>query len=162
VSTAPTSFPKDLTELYTDLAEMGALWARISSALARLLCGDRLAEGRIADPGHGPESHPVPQPPDSQFSVADWARKAAEENEALAKAGKLKVGEFTADSPAEAAAGRLKRIARERGISQKAIATKLGVTPAAVNRVFKRPDRSKVATLRKIAAAMGVALHELI
>jgi hypothetical protein len=31
-----------------------------------------------------------------------------------------------------------------------------------VSRVLKNPDRSMVATLRRIAAAIGVQLHELI
>jgi len=104
--------------------------------------------------------HNVPR--DLDALVAEHARKAARQNDALAKAGKLRVAEFTEDSPAEAAAARLKYIARERGISQKAIAQKLEVTPAAINRVFKNPDRSKVSTLRRIAQAMGVELHELI
>ena len=70
--------------------------------------------------------------------------------------------EFTEDTPAEFAASRLRRVAEQRGITQKAIAEKIGVTPAAINRVFQHPDRSKVTTLRRIADALGVELYEII
>jgi len=36
-------------------------------------------------------------------------------------------------------------------MSQKQFAKMLGVTPAVINRVPKKPDRSKVATLRRTA-----------
>lgn len=82
--------------------------------------------------------------------------------EAALRAGKLEVMEWTDDSAPQAAARRLWRVAKERGISQKTLAAKLGVTPAVISRVFKNPDRSKVATLRKIAKAIGVELYEII
>jgi len=83
-------------------------------------------------------------------------------DEAAAAAGTLEMMEFTADSPAEAAGKRLRRILKEKGISQKRLAEMLGVTPAVVSRVLKEPDRSKVATLRRIADAIGVELREIV
>ena len=94
--------------------------------------------------------------------LSSWARKVAEENRALEEQGKLDQVEFTSDSPAEAAASRLRLAAQRLGVSQKALAEKLGVTPAVINRVFQKPDRSKVSTLKRIARAMGVQLHEII
>jgi len=148
--TAPDC-PDTLQELRVALADVTAACVRAISISDRMLPSRELAVSQ--EPPDGPPILDLSglSPSQRKARLEAWARQAAERNDALAKAGNLKVIEFTADSPAEAAAGRLKRIARERGIS-----------PAAVNRVFKRPDRSKVATLRKIAAAMGVALHELI
>lgn len=59
-------------------------------------------------------------------------------------------------------AGRLKWLADQLGLTQKEIARRIGVSPVVVNRVFKDPDRSTVATLRRIAAAMGLRLSTLI
>jgi DNA-binding XRE family transcriptional regulator len=94
--------------------------------------------------------------------LRDELNRVFDRSEALRKAGKLKMVEFTADSPAQAAARRLRQVAKERGVSQKDLAAKLKVTPGVINRVFKAPDRSKVATLRKVAAALGVELHEIV
>jgi DNA-binding phage protein len=70
--------------------------------------------------------------------------------------------EFTEDTPAQFAANRLRHVASQKGLTQKEIAEKLGVTPAAVNRVFQHPERSKVKTLRRIADALGVELYEIV
>jgi ribosome-binding protein aMBF1 (putative translation factor) len=97
-------------------------------------------------------------PPDVRRRIS----RMVEADEAAAKAGTLKMMEFTADSPAEAAARRLRSILAKRGISQKQLAQMLGVTPAVVNRVLKKPDRSKVATLRRMADALHVELREIV
>lgn len=83
-------------------------------------------------------------------------------NNALMAARKLDPIEFTEDSPAIAVANRLKWVAHEKGVSQKELAKRLGVSPSVVNKVFKDPDRSKVATLRRVAEALGVDLHAII
>ncbi len=83
-------------------------------------------------------------------------------DEAAAEAGTLEMMEFTADSPAQAAAKRLRRVLSDRGLTQKELAKVLGVTPAVVSRVLKNPDRSKVATLRRIADALGIELREIV
>ena len=75
---------------------------------------------------------------------------------------KLRPVEFTDDSPAALAAGRLGRVARAKGISQKELAERVGVSPSFISKVFKQPDRSKVATLRKIAEALSVELREIV
>ena len=60
------------------------------------------------------------------------------------------------------AGNRLQLLLKQKGMTQAALARKLGVSPAVVNRVLKRPDRSMVATLRKIAAALHAELWEII
>lgn len=60
------------------------------------------------------------------------------------------------------AAARLKWLAFQLDLTQKEIAKRVGVSPVVINRIFKNPDRSTVATLRKIAKAMNVTLFELI
>jgi transcriptional regulator with XRE-family HTH domain len=60
------------------------------------------------------------------------------------------------------ASDRLKWLAAQLDLTQKEIAKRVGVSAVVINRIFKNPDRSSVATLRKIAKAMGVKLTELI
>lgn len=60
------------------------------------------------------------------------------------------------------AAARLQWLAFQLDLTQKEIARRVGVSPVVINRIFKNPDRSTVATLRKIAKAMNVKLVELI
>ncbi|MCK4658593.1 MAG: helix-turn-helix transcriptional regulator [Phycisphaerae bacterium] len=88
--------------------------------------------------------------------------ECVDKDEAAAKAGTLEMIEFTADSPAQAAAKRLRKVLTQKGVSQKQLAEMLDVTPAVVSRVLKNPDRSKVATLRRIAATLGVELREFV
>ena len=85
-----------------------------------------------------------------------------EKNDELVAAGKLEAVEFSADSPAALAASRLGRVARAKGVSQKELAERLGVSASFISKVFKQPDRSKVATLRKIAEALGVEVREIV
>ncbi|HRK30523.1 MAG TPA: helix-turn-helix transcriptional regulator [Tepidisphaeraceae bacterium] len=69
---------------------------------------------------------------------------------------------FDEGAPARFAAEKLKWLAAQLDLTQKEIAKRVGVSAVVINRIFKNPDRSSVATLRKIAKAMGVKLTELI
>ncbi len=93
-------------------------------------------------------------------------RQAAEaeirENEVQLAEGRISSMEFTEDSPAVAAANRLRRTAERKGVSQRELARKLNVSPSVISKVFQNPDRSKVATLRRIAAALQVELAEIV
>jgi len=104
--------------------------------------------------------------PESWDDLSEAARRELEaeirRNNALLAAGELEAVEFTEDSPAIAAANRLRRVARAKGVSQKELAERLGVSASSVSKVFRNPDRSKVATLRKIADALGVELREIV
>lgn len=80
----------------------------------------------------------------------------------LQAAGKLKTVPMDEDFAAEYNARRLRWRAEELGLTQREIARRVGVSPVVINRIFKNPDRSTVATLRKIAKAMGVKLVELL
>jgi len=104
--------------------------------------------------------------PESWDDLPEAARRELEaeirrNNERLA-AGELEAVEFTEDSPAVAAANRLKGVARAKGVSQKELAERLGVSASSVSKVFRNPDRSKLVTLRKIADALGVELREIV
>jgi DNA-binding Xre family transcriptional regulator len=101
---------------------------------------------------------PEQMPPDMK---AEFEAQFAE-YEAAKAAGKLDAIEFTADMPAQMAGNRLRRVLAEKKITQSELAKRLKVSPAVVNRVLKNPDRSMVATLRRIADALGVELVELI
>ncbi|HEY3241968.1 MAG TPA: helix-turn-helix domain-containing protein [Phycisphaerae bacterium] len=91
-----------------------------------------------------------------------WARQSDAAYSRLVRSGQVKGTEFTADMPARLAGQRLRRVLTAKGIKQSELAKRLGISPAVISRVLKNPDRSMVATLRRIAAAIGVELHELI
>lgn len=56
----------------------------------------------------------------------------------------------------------LRRLVRARGMTQKDLASRLGVNPSVITRVFARPDRARVETLQRIADALGVPLGDLL
>jgi len=85
-----------------------------------------------------------------------------ERHEALARAGKLDTFEITGDLIARELAPRLRAILRERGMTQKALAEKLGVSPARISAVLKKPNKMKLDTLRRIADALGVGVREIV
>jgi len=87
--------------------------------------------------------------------------RAIDENEALEKAGKLEVLEINEDTASKMVAARLRWIIRDRGLTQKQLAEKIGVTPARISHVLRNPDRSKVDTLRKIARALDIDLRRI-
>ena len=94
-------------------------------------------------------------------ALARELAQAIKENDALAKAGKLDTFEVTDESASKAIADRLRWIIRDRGLTQKALAKRVGVTPARISQVLRNPDRSKVDTLRKIAQALDIDLRQI-
>ena len=93
------------------------------------------------------------QRPLATRSVADARRQL--------KAGRLETWPL-ARTVERQAGHRLQHLLKQKGMTQAALARKLGVSPAVVNRVLKRPDRSMVATLRRIATALQADLWEII
>jgi len=51
---------------------------------------------------------------------------------------------------------------RSRGITQAELARKVGKAPAAISRILKHPERSRLTTLQQIAEAVDVDLSELL
>lgn len=102
---------------------------------------------------------PLPHLPDA---LLEQARAEIERNERLIEAGKLEVMEFTQDSPAIGLANRLKAVIREKHLSQKELAARLGVSPSFIHRVLQRPERSRIATLTRIAKAVGIHLRDIV
>lgn len=88
------------------------------------------------------------------------ARAVADARRQL-KEGRLETWPLAATIERQAG-NRLQHLLKQKGMTQAALARKLGVSPAVVNRVLKRPDRSMVATLRRIAAAIHAELWEII
>lgn len=70
--------------------------------------------------------------------------------------------EFDPAVPAKRYGNRLRQIFRDRGIKQAAIARKLNMAPSVISRVLKHPERSRLATIRRIADAAGISLGELV
>lgn len=89
-------------------------------------------------------------------------QNAVQRDRDLERSGKLPKLELGPDTPVLLAASRLRDVLEERGLTQRQLAAMLKVTPAVISRVLKNPDRSKVVTLRKIAQALGVDLHQII
>jgi DNA-binding Xre family transcriptional regulator len=90
------------------------------------------------------------------------AEAEIERNGRLRAAGELEAIEFTDDSPAIGLANRLRTVIRERRMSQKELAARLGVSPSFVSKVLRDPERSKIATLQRIAEALGTTLRQVV
>ncbi len=56
---------------------------------------------------------------------------------------------------------RLVSAMRERGITQAELARRAKMKPTSISRILKKPERSRVETIRKIAAAIEVNLSEI-
>jgi len=149
---------------------------RMSKAFAKALAvffrelGLPSAAEALRGPRRDGVSPAEPRSPDSQTCSDDaedeeFQRELAatiEQHEALAKAGKLETLEITGDVVAQEYASRLKAIIRERGMTQKALAEKVGVSPARISAVLKKPNKMKLDTLRRIADALGVGVREIV
>ena len=88
-----------------------------------------------------------------------YAEQLHREYEALKKEGKapplLRLEDLPKPKPT------LLNLVRQSGITQKELAKKTGMDAAMVSRVLKDPDRSKLATVKRIAHALGVRLGDL-
>lgn len=93
---------------------------------------------------------------------ATLAGELSQTIKAHAKAGRSRWLEMTDETASKAIAERLRAIMKDRGITQKALAAKLNVTPARVSHMLKRPAKAKFDTLRRIADALGVRLREIL
>jgi len=51
---------------------------------------------------------------------------------------------------------------REQGLSQLQLAERVGVSPPVISRVLKNPEKSRVETIRKVAAALDIELRDII
>lgn len=114
------------------------------------------AEGRDKNAGNQQSTDPL------QKHLDQLLARSIKENDRLAKSGKLASVEVTADSASKVVATRLRWIIKERGLSQTELAKKVGVAPPVISRLLRNPDRSRVATLRKIAEALDVDLHNIL
>jgi DNA-binding phage protein len=66
------------------------------------------------------------------------------------------------DVAAEAVAGRIRRLMRQRRMTQATIAKKAGVSVGVVARALRDPDCAKLATLRKVALALDARFIDLL
>lgn len=141
----------------------GEAFARALAVFVRELGGsDALSEGhlggrstRLSNDWHNSDEE------DDEALARELAR-TIKENDALAKAGKLEMFEVTEESASKEIAARLRWIIRDRGLTQKELAKRVGVTPGRISHVLRNPDGSKVGTLRKIAQALDIDLRQIL
>ncbi len=136
----------ELTERY------GRAFAKALAVFVKeLSCGDPQAGQFSQVSGNG-----LPE------SVLEVARAEIARNEKLWEAGKLEPVEFTSRSPAVGLVNRLKTVIHERRISQKELARRMGVSPSFISRVLRDPERSRLATLKRIARALDIPLSSVV
>lgn len=134
-------------------------FAKALAVFVRELERERSTPGESLDKGASLRSEDpelvisLDQRPLAERAVADARRQLKE--------GRLETWPL-AKTIERQAGNRLQLLLKQKGMTQAALARKLGVSPAVVNRVLKRPDRSMVATLRRIAAALHAELWEII
>jgi DNA-directed RNA polymerase specialized sigma subunit len=80
----------------------------------------------------------------------------------LEKQGELEMLELAGDEVTRSIAERLRFLMASQHLTQKELARRMGVSAARVSQALKNPDHLKVDTLRKIAAAMGIGLREVL
>jgi hypothetical protein len=113
----------------------------------------------------GGEPEPVrpgvapPSPPDPDGLAAHLAR-VTREHQRQGQAVEREA--FTPEQSGQFASRRFRDLLRASGITQKELAARLGVAPSALNRVLKNPERSKLATLRRIAAELGREVGQVV
>ena len=87
---------------------------------------------------------------------------AVKSHRAMAESGMLEVLDVSGDEGASAVAVRLRAIMNERGMTQKRLADRMGVSPARISRALKDPTRLKVDTLRRIAEALDIRVRDVL
>jgi DNA-binding Xre family transcriptional regulator len=92
-------------------------------------------------------------------AAADAAWAEVQQLEDDGKLLKLELDRFT---PESVVANRLRQVLKDEGISQADLARRLSISPAVISRMLKDPDRSAVKTLRRVAEALQVDVHEII
>ena len=85
-----------------------------------------------------------------------------EEHERLAKTGELESIVVDDNAVSQAISSRIRWVMNEKGVSQAQVAERIGVSPGVVSRVLKNPGRSKVETIRKIAASLDIELRDIL
>lgn len=97
--------------------------------------------------------------------------KANLELELLAEKGRTGIDPFddptvewidAEDFAAQLAADRIVAARKARKLTQKALAKKLGMPQSQISRIERKPDRTTVRTLKKVAKALGVDVSTLI
>lgn len=151
--TSKAATPPEVFELAEDLA---VPFARAFAVFVRAI-----HENQSAKP-FGKALDSLSRDPAVHKALERRLANAVAENDAAERTGRLREFEFKSQSPSQAVADRIKAIAKERGVSQNALASRLGVSPAVISRILRNPDRSKLDTLRRIAEALNVPVRELL
>lgn len=147
------------------LAEFGVAFAKgLAAFLAELQRRGMLQPGKCAV---GDAARPAADEPPADWSQlpVDLRRQFEDElarNRTAHASGELSPIEFDEAGVPTAIANRLRQVADVRGVTQKELAQRLNVSPSVINKVFRHPERSKLTTLRKLAAALNVDLRDII
>jgi DNA-binding Xre family transcriptional regulator len=83
-------------------------------------------------------------------------RARAKENDRLERRGRLKPIPFDVKAVRQTLAERIRATLGKRRMTQAQLAKALKITPANITRILKSPEKSKVETLERIAAALHV------
>lgn len=140
--------------LAKSLARLHAIsFATYSLELARLLAADDdlpAASDELEGQGFHVDDLPIDDAP-------EWVRDAVQRSR---EPGALRTP--MRDVLAIIARDRLRQALARRGMKQTDLAAKLSMSPTSISRIFKAPDRSRLATLREIAAALDVDLSDIL
>ena len=79
----------------------------------------------------------------------------------MASEGTLETLELTERTLPELITFRIRAALEAKGWSQARLAEEIGVSATVISRVLKQPDRSRVATLHRIASVLGIDLSRL-
>jgi DNA-binding Xre family transcriptional regulator len=87
-------------------------------------------------------------------------RARAKENDGLERRGRLKPIPFDVKAVRQTLAEKIRAALGMRRMTQAQLAKALKITPANITRILKSPEKSKVETLERIAAALRVDIAD--
>ena len=91
-------------------------------------------------------------------SAPDWVRKAYEDRSSITEPLDID----PAEQRAQFIRDRLLIALKRQGMTQTALAERLGKHPSQISRIFANPDKSQLRTLADIAEALGVDLSDIV
>jgi DNA-binding Xre family transcriptional regulator len=97
---------------------------------------------------------------DNDEELLGRIRARAKENDRLERRGRLKPIPFDVKAVRQTVAENIRAALGKRRMTQAQLAKALKITPANITRILKSPEKSKVETLERIAAALRVDIAD--
>ena len=159
-----TATAKDTLESLPTTGPDAELIQRLGVPFAHALAAFMIEYERLDRGGSRQEAARTPAPVNrlGELGLTQEDLDVIERDRALDARGELEKIAIEDIDPIPLVAARIREVLAERGMTQSDLAKRLEVNASVVSRVLSRPDRAKVATLRRIAEVLDIELYEVI